>query len=96
MIRKENRKIAFCYDFDKTLSTKNMQEYKLIPSFAKNTDEFWSETKRLARTNCMDNNLAWMYQLVEESIHNHKPLNRQYIMALGKGINLGYIRDGSF
>ena len=30
-----------------------------------NQDEFWKETMDLARANCMDSNLAWMYLMLK-------------------------------
>ena len=58
-------KIAICYDFDKTLSPDDMQTFTLIPSFGMNTKEFWDQSHELAKSKLMDNNLAWMYQLIQ-------------------------------
>ena len=33
--------IAIMYDFDKTLCTRDMQEYTFIPSVGMEADEFW-------------------------------------------------------
>ena len=60
-------RMAICYDFDKTLSPDDMQAFTLIPSFGIDKDTFWKESNDLARTNFMDNNLAWMYELVRYS-----------------------------
>ena len=38
------KKIAIVYDFDKTLCTKDMQEYSLIPSLGySKASDFWDE-----------------------------------------------------
>lgn len=34
-------KIAICYDFDQTLSTKNMQEFDFMKMAGMSADEFW-------------------------------------------------------
>jgi hypothetical protein len=47
--------IAIMYDFDKTLCTKDMQEYSLIPSLGyENAGEFWKEVTDLTKKNQMD------------------------------------------
>ena len=67
---KENLKkkpvVAICYDFDKTLSPDNMQAQGYLQAIQyENQDEFWKETMDLARANCMDSNLAWMYLMLK-------------------------------
>ena len=37
-----NNIIAIMYDFDKTLITKDMQEYTFIPDLGIESSEFWS------------------------------------------------------
>ena len=38
---------ALIYDFDKTLCTKDMQEYGFIPSLSMTAEEFWREVNAL-------------------------------------------------
>lgn len=58
--------VAICYDFDKTLSPDNMQAQGYLQAIQyENQDEFWKETMDLARANCMDSNLAWMYLMLK-------------------------------
>ena len=45
----KNPVVAILYDFDKTLCTKDMQEYAFIPSLGLSAEEFWSETGKLAK-----------------------------------------------
>lgn len=40
--------IALMYDFDKTLCTKDMQEYNFIPKIGMTSDTFWTESNSLA------------------------------------------------
>lgn len=60
--------LAICYDFDKTLSPKDMQAQGYIQSLDyKDVDRFWIESNALAEDNNMDQNLAYMYKMVEEA-----------------------------
>jgi hypothetical protein len=66
-IRAKKPRMAICYDFDKTLSPDDMQAFTLIPSFGIDKDEFWKDSNKRATDNLMDNNLAWMYELIRYS-----------------------------
>ena len=37
--------IALMYDFDKTLCTKEMQEYTFIPRIKMSAEDFWGQTQ---------------------------------------------------
>lgn len=64
--KKEERPvIAICYDFDKTLSPDDMQAQGYIQSAGYDIDEFWRESNERAERNDMDQNLAYMYKMVE-------------------------------
>ena len=62
-----NPVIAICYDFDKTLSPDDMQAQGYIQSVGYDINEFWTESNSLAQNNDMDQNLAYMYKMVEKS-----------------------------
>jgi hypothetical protein len=70
--------LAICYDFDKTLSPDDMQAQGYIQSVGFDVENFWEESNRLAETNGMDQNLAYMYKMVREAegnlIFNEKTL----------------------
>lgn len=42
-IRNRKKRMAICYDFDKTLSPDDMQAFTLIPSLEMDKSEFWSK-----------------------------------------------------
>ena len=64
--RKEDRPVlAICYDFDKTLSPDDMQAQGFIQSVGYSIAEFWRESNGLAGSNDMDQNLAYMYKMME-------------------------------
>lgn len=80
-------RIAIMYDFDKTLSPKDMQEFTFIPSLGyKSTDVFWKDVTKLAKANKMDAILAYMYMMLKKSQDNSKPIRKQDFMDLGKDI----------
>ncbi len=81
-------KMAICYDFDRTLSPDDMQSFTLIPSFGVDKGEFWHESDTLAEENLMDNNLAWMYELVKYSKFKGKSLRREYFKEAGADVQL--------
>lgn len=63
---KEDRPVlAICYDFDKTLSPDDMQAQGYIQSVGYDIAEFWKESNGLAESNDMDQNLAYMYKMLE-------------------------------
>ncbi len=80
-IRKEKENmpvVAICYDFDKTLSPNDMQAQGYIQSVGYDVAAFWREADALAKSCDMDNNLAYMYKMIEKAkgkfIFNRKAL----------------------
>ena len=69
--QKEDKPVlAICYDFDKTLSPDDMQAQGYIQSVNYDIKQFWQESNNLAEQNDMDQNLAYMYKMVEEAEGN--------------------------
>lgn len=62
--------LAICYDFDKTLSPDDMQAQGYIQSVGYDVGDFWTESNELAENNEMDQNLAYMYKMVQEAEGN--------------------------
>ena len=88
MSQAAKRRIAVCYDFDKTLSPDDMQTFTLIPSFGMEAQAFWDASNKLAVENRMDKNLAWMYQLIQYSNHHRLPLQKSYFQKIGADVHL--------
>lgn len=78
--------IAIMYDFDKTLCTKDMQEYGLIPSINWTAPKFWAKASSLAQEEHMDKILAYMYLMIKESKSSEKPIKRENFVTLGGNI----------
>lgn len=82
----ENRPImAILYDFDKTLSPKNMQDYAFVPEVGQSVDEFWQKCNQFTRENRMDPILAYMYYM-QEAAKGKKLITRQVFFDLGKTV----------
>ena len=78
--------IAIMYDFDKTLCTRDMQEYTFIPSIGMEAEEFWQHANQVATTEVMDSILAYMYCMVEKAHQTGVPLTREALFACGKDV----------
>ena len=77
--------LGICYDFDKTLSPKDMQEFHYIESLGyKNPVDFWIECDEIAKTNNCDGILAYMYLMAKKNPN----LTRKQLIEEGKYIKL--------
>ena len=76
--------IAIMYDFDKTLCTKNMQEYSFIKRVGMSEEQFWSKSNALAKGEQMDPVLAYMYEMIDAAKKNDMSIHRQDFVELGK------------
>ncbi len=83
---KKTPKIALLYDFDKTLSTKDMQEYSFIPNIGMSAGEFWSKANDLSVELKMDRILAYMYLMIKEATAKGVPIRRENFVQLGRDI----------
>ena len=78
--------VAIMYDFDKTLCTKDMQEYAFIPSLGMTASDFWSEVRDMTDQEEMDNILAYMFIMVEKAKEKHIPITRQMFQEMGSHV----------
>lgn len=78
--------IAIMYDFDKTLSTKDMQEYGFIPSLGLPAQKFWEEAKALAKEEQMDSILAYLRLMLKKASEKGVSVTRDNFVALGKDL----------
>lgn len=78
--------IAIMYDFDKTLSTKDMQEYAFIPSLGVKASQFWNEVRELKQKENMDSILAYMRHMLKKASEKGVPVTRDTFVSLGKDI----------
>ena len=78
--------VAIMYDFDKTLCTKDMQDYNFIPSLSMTSKDFWAAANGFGFAEHMDSILAYMYTMVQKSKEKGIPLNRETLVKNGKDI----------
>ena len=79
--------VALMYDFDKTLSPKNMQDYGFMDGLGMSADEFWKEVSGLTKKNNMDSILSYMYMMLEKG-KSRMLTRRENFNALGKSVRL--------
>lgn len=75
--------VAIMYDFDKTLCTKDMQEYAFIPVLGMSSGAFWGEVNAMTDREEMDNILAYMYKMVEKAREKKIPVTRKTFHEMG-------------
>ena len=80
--------VAIMYDFDRTLCTKDMQDYSFIPSLGMTESEFWQYSNSLGQREHMDSILAYMYAMVKISKDKNIPLLRRNLVDMGKNVEL--------
>ena len=86
--RKDDRPVlAICYDFDKTLSPDDMQAQGYIQSVGYDVQKFWDESNDLAKANDLDNNLAYMWKMVQES-EGRMVFNKEKLAEYGARVKL--------
>lgn len=89
MEEKDNRPIiALMYDFDRTLCTKDMQEFTFIPNLHMEPELFWAKASRLSDEEGMDRVLAYMYLMLREANAAEQPIKRDAFVELGKDLEL--------
>ena len=86
MRRKSKPIVAIMYDFDKTLCTKDMQEYTFIPNVGLTPKDFWKESNQLAKDKKMDAILAYMYLMIEKAHVARVSIRRDEFVKMGKDL----------
>lgn len=79
--------VAICYDFDKTLSPDDMQAQGYIQSVGYEIESFWKESNGLAEENEMDQNLAYMFTMIQKA-HGRFIFNKKTLMDYGGQVKL--------
>ena len=78
--------VAIMYDFDKTLSTTDMQNYAFIPNLGMTPDEFWGETGKLSAKYEVERILSYMYCMLKFSKERGIKVTKEYLRECGKNI----------
>ena len=77
---------ALLYDFDKTLCTKDMQEYTFIPNVGMTPEAFWREANDLACEQQMDGVLAYLHVMLERAHAARKSIRRESFVEMGRDL----------
>ncbi len=85
-MKKERPVLALMYDFDKTLCTRDMQEYTFIPKVGLEPEKFWNEVNELALNKKMDRILSYMYLMLRKADAANKSIRRNDFVGLGKDL----------
>ena len=83
-----NNIIAIMYDFDKTLCTRDMQEYTFLPNLGIEASDFWNEANKLRENNKLDQVLSYMYLMFRKTVDNNRSLKRNYLNMMGENVEL--------
>ena len=80
--------LALMYDFDHTLSPRDMQEYAFIPELNMAPGAFWDLCQEAAARHQMDSILAYMYVMLREAKKRGMRLTRQNFIDQGAKVEL--------
>ncbi len=84
---KTSNKIVIIYDFDKTLTAMDMQEYGLLQDLGYvNPQLFWSEVKAFCDEHHMDPVLGYMYKLMDVAKNQNQPITKERLFSYGQRI----------
>ncbi len=77
--------VALIYDFDKTLSPRDMQEYSFLPGIRMEPDDFWGMCNRFSEEHEMDSVLTYMY-LMKKTAQGEMDLSPGTLQKLGRDV----------
>ena len=77
--------VALIYDFDKTLSPQNMQEFTFLPGINVTPGEFWGKCREFSLKHQMDGILSYMY-MMQHMAQGNMVFNRDELKNLGAGV----------
>ena len=80
--------LALMYDFDHTLSPRDMQEYAFIPELNMESDDFWALCRSAGNRYRMDPILAYMYVMLQEARKRGMTLTRDTFTQQGAHVEL--------
>ena len=78
--------LAIIYDFDKTLATKDMQNFKFIENLGMSNAEFWEKTGQFSKDHHCERTLAYLFMMMDQCKKKNIPLTEEYLNSLGQSI----------
>lgn len=85
-IRKTYSIIAICYDFDKTLSPRSMQEDAIFKEYGIDANRFWDEVGRAVKDQGYDGTLCYLNKLIFDPEFKKKPLIERKLSAMAQKV----------
>jgi len=79
-------KIAIVYDFDKTLSPKDMQEFGIFEHIGMKPQQFWDEVKAERDETKAEELLVYMRKMIHEAKKKDSNFTQEKLRSLGKEI----------
>jgi 2-hydroxy-3-keto-5-methylthiopentenyl-1-phosphate phosphatase len=79
--------VAIMYDFDKTLSPKDIQEYGFISELGMKSEDFWEKSRVNMVNHNMDQILAYMLTILQEA-EGRMLLTRNVFNEMGRHVKL--------
>ena len=95
----KNVKLALIYDFDKTLSPKDMQEFHFIQSLGYNDPlDFWKECDEFSKKHNCDGILSYMYMMAtkDNNLTKKSLQNEGKYIKLYKGVSTWFKRINDY
>ena len=95
----KNKKLALIYDFDKTLSPRDMQEFHFLKTLGyDNPADFWKECDDFSHKHNCDGILSYMYLMVmkSENLTKQQLLNEGKYIELYKGVKTWFKRINEY
>ena len=74
------------YDFDKTLSVEDVQNYAFFPMLGMSPKEFWRLTDEYMEEHWVDDIVAYLHLMISESGSRGIPLTRDLLNDVGKDV----------
>ena len=79
-------KVAIVYDFDKTLSTDDMQAFGFIQGLDMQVNDFWDRCAEFSEENQVESVLTYMYLMKKYSKEKGKPITKEYLQKCGENV----------
>ena len=79
-------KVALIYDFDKTLSTDDMQAFGFIQNLGMEVDDFWDMCGKFSKENNVENILSYLYITLKMAKEKGIKLSKKYFEKCGKDV----------
>jgi len=80
--------MAIVYDFDGTLSPRDMQEYDFIPKLGMSSKKFWKEVQEKAQEYNSDRILTYMHCMVKKAQEKNVSVQKKKFREFGKEVEL--------